>query len=147
MGVSIIFNNLFTDFLMFSIFRAYLFLIDGFRQEPTENWWRGSRMPWDMGNIFHSGVWLESLSFTEFLNTGAGLSACLSTESTPFGKKWKCSSHSSESFWLDRAVSLAQKAQEMTVKSQPVPLRPSLAMKMLCLSDCAWKCKSCWTFQ
>lgn len=27
------FNNLFTDFLMFSIFRVYWFLIDGFRQE------------------------------------------------------------------------------------------------------------------
>lgn len=59
----------------------------------------------DAWAIFFTPVWLQPLSFTEFLNIGAEVYTCLSAESTPFGKK-----QNAVSSWLAMAMSLAQKA-------------------------------------
>ena len=106
-------------------FRLMTFLIDGFRQETNRKLMERIEDALVHGQYpltqeCDYNLWV----FTEFLNTGAELSACLREESTPFGKKKKkkyCS-HWRESSWLDMAMSLAQKAQKITVKSQLSPL-------------------------
>lgn len=72
MGVSIIFNNLFTDALVLGIFQAY----------EVPHWWLQARnqqkidgedwgWPGTPAVFSHSGLWLQPLSFTEVLDTGA----------------------------------------------------------------------------
>lgn len=105
------FNNLFTDFLMFSIF-CHWFLIDGFRQETYRKF-----MKRIMDALVHGQYFLiQKCDYNpwvlQFLNIDVELSACLSKESTQFDKT--CS-YLSERSWLEIAMSLAQKTENNSI--------------------------------
>lgn len=101
------FSNLFTDFLMFSIFWIYLFLIDGFRQETYRKLMKRITDALVHGQYFLTQECDYNFWVLQFLNIGAELPACLIKESPQFDKN--CSSYLSERSWLDIAMSLAWK--------------------------------------
>lgn len=73
---------------MFSIFRAYEvphWWLQARNQEQIDGENQGHPGRWAI--LPHQGVWLQPLSFTEFLSTGAEVAVCLSEANTPFGLK------------------------------------------------------------
>lgn len=63
------------------------FLIDGFRQETNRKLMERIKDALEHGQYSLTHECAYNLQVLVFLNTGAELSACLSEENTPFGKK------------------------------------------------------------
>lgn len=150
MGVSIIFNNLFTHSLL-GIFQAY----------EVPHWWLRARnqqklMERIRDGLVHGqyslslGTVVTTSEFTEVLDTGAELSACL-TRKIPHLVKDKMHFSLEGEFLAWHGHGSCSKAPKITLKAQHSSLRQSRGMQTLCpsaqtgVSFTMKECKFCWT--